>query len=517
MVDQALHTYARTGSADAFKALVDRHGTAVYAQCVRQLRNSHLAEDVTQAVFMVLARKARSLPENLVLAAWLFKVTRYACANARRSELRRARHEQEAAMMRSLEQDRSAEVGVSELEIVLDDALARLGRTDRNAIVLKYYSGLSAPGVAEQLGVSADAAKRRLSRALQKLRDMLTQSGLKMTPAAVLDRLELVSTTALPEGLASKVLLSAMNPAGASSTGVAVARGVIHMMRWMRIKLISAAAMVVAVAGVGGQAVVSALTQQSPGAPTVAGTTAQVAPENAPAEEALDRAAIRSTLELAAHAIRVNDIAALNKCIKLSPDDDNSPLVEAMLLENVAYRHLQNAWAAKFASPVRFNGIGFVWIPAWDGGAETILEKTLEGLRDSNIQLSGKHARIPAAQNRPELGEWRGIWLHLVNDQGAWKLDLNKTARVVVSMTFQPGRQPASADQEMKIAIEQKKGFAQLLEKAAVDIENGKFPTAAAAARRVENDSMALQRGSGLAGSNYGFAPARPKSTEIGG
>jgi RNA polymerase sigma factor (sigma-70 family) len=513
MVDQVLHTYARTGSSNAFKTLVDRHGAAVYSQCVRQLRNSHLAEDVTQAVFMVLARKARSLPENLVLAAWLFKVTRYACANARRSQLRRARHEQEAAMMRTLEQDGSVDVGVSDLEMVLDDALARLGRTDRNAIVLKYYSGLSATEVAEHLGVSAAAAKRRLSRALQKLRDMLTQNGLKMTPAAVLDRLELVSATALPARLASKVLLNAMNPAGTSSTGVAVARGVIHTMQWMRIKLISAAAMVIVIAGVGGQAVVNALSQQ----PNGTRVEAPVTPEAAPAEEALDRAAIRGTLERAARAIRSNDVAALKQCIKLSPDDENSPLVDAMLLENVAYRHLHNAWRTKFSTPVRFNGIGFVWIPQWDGGAETILEKTLEGLRDPDIQLSGKQARIAAAQNRAELGEWQGVWLYLVNDQGAWKLDLNKTVRIVVSLTFQRGRQPASAEEEMKIAIEQKKGFAALLEKVAVDIENGKLSTAAAAARQVEKDTIALQRSSGLAGSNYGFAPARPRSHELGG
>src|SRR2546423_15326726 len=101
MVDPSQRQLVQAQSVEIFRSLIERHGKAVYAQCVRELRDPHLAEDVTQAVFMVLVRKYPSLPENIVLPAWLFKVTHFACANARRGELRRRRHEQEAAMTRN--------------------------------------------------------------------------------------------------------------------------------------------------------------------------------------------------------------------------------------------------------------------------------------------------------------------------------------------------------------------------------------------------------------------------------
>src|SRR5690349_16205545 len=109
MADSALQEFVRTRSADAFKAVVERHSGAVYAQCVRQLRDRHYGEDVTQAVFVVLAQKAKSLPAEVVLPAWLFQVTRYACANARRANFRRIYHEHEAAMIREERQQRSSD------------------------------------------------------------------------------------------------------------------------------------------------------------------------------------------------------------------------------------------------------------------------------------------------------------------------------------------------------------------------------------------------------------------------
>src|SRR3954464_13268731 len=139
MVDQALRQYVRTRSPEAFKALVDRHGKGVFAQCMRVLRDAHLAEDVSQAAVQLLARKAHALPQEVVLPAWLFKVTRYACANARRGQQRRQKYGQEAAMTRELQSGGSAAHSIGELETVVDGALARLGRVDREVIVLRFY------------------------------------------------------------------------------------------------------------------------------------------------------------------------------------------------------------------------------------------------------------------------------------------------------------------------------------------------------------------------------------------
>src|SRR5437016_1467059 len=96
---QLLHDYARTGSQAAFAGLVERHINLVYAAARRQMRDTHLAEDVTQAVFVVLARRAGSVRSGAVLPAWLLSTTRYAAANIRSLESRRKFHEQRAAAM----------------------------------------------------------------------------------------------------------------------------------------------------------------------------------------------------------------------------------------------------------------------------------------------------------------------------------------------------------------------------------------------------------------------------------
>src|SRR4051812_20461964 len=96
---QRLEEYVATGSPDAFSQLVKSHINLVYAAARRQLRNSTTADDVTQAVFLLLARKAKSLPRDVVLGGWLLNTTRYVCQNARRIEARRRTHETRAAQM----------------------------------------------------------------------------------------------------------------------------------------------------------------------------------------------------------------------------------------------------------------------------------------------------------------------------------------------------------------------------------------------------------------------------------
>ncbi|HTG44911.1 MAG TPA: sigma factor, partial [Verrucomicrobiae bacterium] len=94
-----LHEYARTNSEQAFRALVDRHVNLVHAVALRQTNLPHLAEDVTQAVFIILAEKAGSIPPKTILAGWLFRATRFAAANVKRAEARRGHWEQQAAQM----------------------------------------------------------------------------------------------------------------------------------------------------------------------------------------------------------------------------------------------------------------------------------------------------------------------------------------------------------------------------------------------------------------------------------
>src|SRR6185436_10093653 len=132
---QLLRTYAENGSEDAFATIVQRHLGLVYSAALRQVRDSHLAEEIAQVVFVILARKAGSLRDGTILSGWLFRTTRFAAARAARGEQRRQRREHEAALMESS----TSEPAWEEVTPILDDALADLAESDRHAILLRFF------------------------------------------------------------------------------------------------------------------------------------------------------------------------------------------------------------------------------------------------------------------------------------------------------------------------------------------------------------------------------------------
>jgi len=198
---QLLRDYAGSHSEVAFAELVRRHIDLVYSAALRMVCDSHLAEDVTQGVFVALARNAGQLTHHPVLSGWLHRTTRNLAANAVRTNVRRQTREQEAAAMNEL---LSAEPGANWENIAphLDAALGELSEPDRDALLLRYFERKSARQMAQILGTSEDAAQKRVTRAIERLREFFAKRGVTVGASGLVVVISANAVQAAPVGLA---------------------------------------------------------------------------------------------------------------------------------------------------------------------------------------------------------------------------------------------------------------------------------------------------------------------------
>jgi RNA polymerase sigma factor (sigma-70 family) len=202
-----LRQYAEDHSDEAFAELVTRHIDLVYSVALRHVGDPHQAEEVTQAVFITLAKKATQLRHDKALSSWLFQATRLTASNFVRGETRRHRREQEAHMQAVLNESRSDDW--PSIAPWLDDAVAGLSEKDRLVIVLRFYEGRNLREVGAALGASEDAAQKRISRAIERLREYLAKHGVPIGASGLVVAISANAVQAAPVGLAIAVSTAA--------------------------------------------------------------------------------------------------------------------------------------------------------------------------------------------------------------------------------------------------------------------------------------------------------------------
>ena len=215
---ERLQRFVQRGDEVAFRSLVEAHFNLVYSTALRRLEgDTHLAEDVAQTVFTDLARKAAVLPRRTVLAAWLYGATRRAAAKAVRTEHRRRVREQEALAMLESAPESSADWDM--ICPLLDDAMAALSAADRNAILLHYFERHGYRAIGAALGISDDAAQKRVARALGKLRTILLRRGVTLSAGSLAVALSAGTAQSAPASLSASICSASL--AAASAAGPA--------------------------------------------------------------------------------------------------------------------------------------------------------------------------------------------------------------------------------------------------------------------------------------------------------
>ena len=216
---QLLKFYARDDSQDAFTEIVTRHVNLVYSAALRQVREPELARDVTQLVFANLARQAKSLKPKGTLAGWLYRDASFTSRDVLRRERRRFAREQEAVAMQDCETDIAHDW--RRIQPRLDAALSELGQTDRDAVLLRFFEQRSLKDIGSVLGMEEDTARKRVSRALEKLRTLLARDGITTTSDALSGALTAHAVQVAPAGIAAGILATSLaaGSAAAAATG----------------------------------------------------------------------------------------------------------------------------------------------------------------------------------------------------------------------------------------------------------------------------------------------------------
>jgi RNA polymerase sigma factor (sigma-70 family) len=231
-----LREYAASNSESAFETLVSRYAPLVYASALRQTRDPHLAEEVTQAVFIILAKKAGRIGSATILSGWLFKATRFVALAHTRTAARRHRYEQEAAMPPE-DQTPAPDPLWEQIVPLLDEAMAQLSEKDRQALLLRYFENKTLAEIGSAFGAGEDAARMRINRALEKLHRYFTRHGVASTAALIAETISVNSAIAVPTTLIKSVTVAAVAHGATGGSTLILIKGALKLMAWTKLKL----------------------------------------------------------------------------------------------------------------------------------------------------------------------------------------------------------------------------------------------------------------------------------------
>ncbi|HVS71297.1 MAG TPA: sigma-70 family RNA polymerase sigma factor [Phycisphaerae bacterium] len=443
-----LLAYARDRDEAAFAAIIERYLRLVYAACWRQLRDRHLAEDATQAVFVLLSQKAAAVrPERL--SGWLLTAARFTCAAIRKRDGRRGKRE-EASAMRDVQTADPGQRERDELLALLDEALGRLKPQEREAVARRYLQEQSLRDVGAGLHLSEEAARKRVDRGVEKLRAYFARRGIVSSAAVVATVLAAhnASAAALPAPHLSAAILLTCRAGGSAVT---LAQASHAMMTAARTKLVAASIAAIAIAATGTWLTVRAVAL----APAIS-AAATSAPATSPA---FDLSTPENTMRSFIAALNAGDKEKAYACLLVDPQRPPNEF-DGCIAWALAQSRLLSAGKTRLNAPA-YTLLGGIGIQMFANFAD---------LAEEHIAGDSATLIIPAATLEKLAADsderiWAGKPMRFKKEGSAWKLDIDHSVTVRMTLMGADNLAPAQARaRNSKVLMDLAKLFDQIAE-----------------------------------------------------